>query len=233
MTKPVCAVVGVGPGNGAAFARRFSSEGYAVALLARSTKLSEELAATLPDSRAYACDVTDPNAIEQAFSAIRNDLGEVDTLLYNAGSGVFGDIEQVSADDLETAWRINTLGSFLAARQVIPAMKKAQKGNIIFTGATASLRGGANFAAFASAKAAQRNLAQSMARHLGSSGIHVALLIVDGMIDLPRTRQMMPDAPDERFLNPDDIAETVFNISQQKPSAWSFETDVRPYTEKW
>ncbi len=233
MTKPVCAVVGVGPGNGAAFARRFSSEGYAVALLARSTKLSEELAATLPDSRAYACDVTDPNAIEQAFSAIRNDLGEVDTLLYNAGSGVFGDIEQVSADDLETAWRINTLGSFLAARQVIPAMKKAKKGNIIFTGATASLRGGANFAAFASAKAAQRNLAQSMARHLGSSGIHVALLIVDGMIDLPRTRQMMPDAPDERFLNPDDIAETVFNISQQKPSAWSFETDVRPYTEKW
>ncbi len=233
MSKPVCAVVGVGPGNGAAFARRFSSEGYATALLARSTELTEELVTQLSDSRAYACDVTDPNAVEKAFAAIRSELGEVDTLLYNAGSGMWGNIEDVSAEDLETAWRINTLGAFLASRQVIPAMKDARKGNIIFTGATASLRGGANFTAFASAKAAQRNLAQSMARHLGPSGIHVALLIVDGVIDLPRTRKMMPDAPDSRFLQPEDIADTVLGIAQQKPSAWTFEADIRPYTEKW
>lgn len=233
MTKPLCAVVGVGPGNGAAFARRFASAGYAVALLARGSTFTRELAANLEEARAYECDVTDAAAIERAFQSIREDLGEVDVLIYNAGSGTWGTVEEVSDSDFETAWRINAMGTLLASRQVIPAMKRAGRGSIVIVGATASLRGGAKFAAFASAKAAQRSLAQGMARHLWPSGIHVALLIIDGAVDLPRTREMMPDKPDSFFLKPDDIAETVFQLTKQNPSAWSFEFEARPFGERW
>lgn len=158
MTKPVCAIVGVGPGNGAAFARRYAAEGYAVALLARGTGFTGELAATLDDARAYACDVTDAAAIARAFQAVREDLGEVGILVYNAGSGMWGNVEEVSAEDFEAAWKINALGALLASRQVIPAMKTAGSGSIVLVGATASRRGGAQFAAFAAAKAAQRSL---------------------------------------------------------------------------
>ncbi len=233
MTKPICAVVGVGPGNGAAFARRFASAGYAVALLARGSTFTRELAANLEDARAYECDVTDAAAIERAFQSIREDLGEVEVLIYNAGSGSWGTVEEVSDSDFEAAWRINAMGTLLASRQVIPAMKRAGRGSIVVVGATASLRGGAKFAAFASAKAAQRSLAQAMARHLWPSGIHVALLIIDGAVDLPRTREMMPDKPDSFFLKPDDIAETVFQVTKQNPSAWSFEFEARPFGERW
>lgn len=233
MDKPVCAVVGIGPGNGEAFARRFAAEGYAVALLSRSTELSETIATELDGARAYACDVSDAAAIESAFASIREQMGDIEVLLYNAGSGVFGNVESIDAAALEQSWRINALGLFRAGREVIGPMKAAGKGSIIVTGATASLRGGANFTAFASAKAAQRNLAQSMARHLGPAGIHVALVIVDGVIDLPGTRERMGDKPDDHFLKAEDIAETVFRLVVQPRSAWSFEVDVRPYCEKW
>ena len=233
MAKPVCAIVGVGPGNGASFARRFSAAGYAVALMARGEAFMGELASTLNDANAYRCDASDPETIAAAFDSIHQDLGEVDVLIYNAGAGMWGTVEEVGAGDFELAWRINALGSFVAAQQVIPAMKRAGRGAIVFVGATASIRGGAKFTAFASAKAAQRSLAQSMARHLWPEGIHVALLIIDGAIDLPRTREFMPDKPDSFFLKPDAIAETVFNVAHQDTSAWSFEFEVRPFAEKW
>jgi NAD(P)-dependent dehydrogenase (short-subunit alcohol dehydrogenase family) len=231
--KPVCVVVGVGPGNGEAFARRFSDEGYAVALLSRSTRHTAELAAVLPHARAYACDAADADAVSATFERIRNDLGDPDVLLYNAGSGVFGTFDDVGADALENAWRINTLGGFLCAKQVVPAMEKAGAGAIIFTGATASLRGGARFAAFAQAKAAQRSLAQSMARHLWPKGIHVAVLIVDGVVDLPRTRERMPDAPAEAFIAPVAVADAACALVMQNRSGWTFEVDLRPHVEKW
>ena len=231
--KPVCAVVGVGPGNGAAFARRFAAEGFAVALLARRTEVTRPLAATLPGSRAYACDVADAGSVERAFAAIRAELGEVDVLVYNAGSGVWGTVEEVSAADFEASWRINTLGSLLASKQVIPAMKKAGAGSIVFIGATASRRGNVKTAAFAPAKAAQRSLAESMARHLWPSGVHVSVVIVDGVVDLPATRQRMKEKPDAFFIQPDDIAETVYRVTQQKRSAWSFEVEARPFGEAW
>ena len=233
MSKPVCAVVGVGPGNGAAFARRFSDGGYKVALLARSEELSGRLADELPDAKAYRCDVADAAAIERAFSAIRQDMGAVETLIYNAGNAVWGSVEEISAADFELGWRINALGAFLAAQKVIPAMKKAEYGNIVFIGATASRRGGARSAAFASGKAAQRSLAESMARHLWPAGIHVSLIIIDGVIDLERTRQRMPGKPDSFFLQAADIAETVWQTTQQNRSAWSFEVEARPYQETW
>ena len=231
--KPVCAVVGVGPGNGAAFARRFAREGYAVALLARSVGLARELAANLADARAYECDVTEAASVERAFHAIRADLGDVDAVVYNAGSGTWGTVEEVSPADFESAWRVNALGALLVCKQVVPAMKRAGRGSFVFVGATASRRGGAKTASFAPAKAAQKSLAESMARHLWPAGIHVGLIIVDGMIDLPATRQRMPDKPESFFIAPDDVADTAFRLTAQKPSAWSFEVEARPFGETW
>lgn len=233
MAKPVCAVVGVGPGNGAAFARRFSGGGHAVALLARGAELSDKLAGELPDARAYQCDVGDAASIERAFSAIRQDMGEIETLVYNAGNAVWGSVEEISAADFEAGWRINALGAFLSCQKVIPAMKKAGDGNIVVIGATASRRGGPKSAGFASAKAAQRSLAESMARQLWPAGIHVSLIIIDGVIDLARTRERMPDKPDEFFLQAGAIAETVWQTTQQARSAWSFEVEARPFGENW
>lgn len=233
MSKPVCVVVGVGPGNGAALARRFHQAGYAVALLARSTELSRELAAELGDSRAYACDVADEAAVSETFAALARELGPVEVLLYNAGSGVWGTIEDVSAAQFEQAWRVNTLGAFLAAKQVVPVMKQAGRGTIVFIGATASRRGNVKTAAFAPAKAAQRSLAESLARHLWPSGVHVAVVILDGVVDLPRTRQAMPGKPDEFFVKPADLAESVWQLHQQPRSTWSFELEARPFGETW
>jgi NAD(P)-dependent dehydrogenase (short-subunit alcohol dehydrogenase family) len=231
--KRVCALVGVGPGNGAAFARRFAAEGYAVALLARGTELTGALAKDLPGSRAFACDVSAEASVTTAFAAVRKELGEVDTLVYNAGSGTWATIEDATPLEFEVAWRVNTLGAFLVSKEVVPAMKKAGRGNIIFIGATASRRGNVKTAVFAPAKAAQRSLAESMARHLWPAGIHVAVMIVDGVVDLPRTRSMLKDKPDTFFLKPDDLADSVFHVTEQKRSTWSFEVEARPFGETW
>lgn len=231
--RRVCAVVGVGPGNGAAFARRFAAEGCAVALLARGTELTKELAATLPGARAYACDVADAASVAQAFAAIRAEQGEVAILVYNAGSGVFGTVEEISPADFEASFRTNALGAFLAAREVIPAMKRAGRGDIVIVGATASRRGVARTAAFAPAKAAQRSLAESMARHLWPAGIHVSLIVIDGVVDLPRTRAFLRDKPDAFFVKPDDVADLAFRLTEQPRSAWSFEVEARPFGESW
>lgn len=233
MNKPVCAVVGIGPGNGTAIARRFAAEGYAVALLARSMSLSEALARELPGSKAYACDAADANAVATTFEQISQDLGEVRTLVYNAGSGVWGDVESITPAAFESAWRVNALGTLLAAQQVIPAMKRNAQGSIILIGATASRRGGPRTAAFAPAKAAQRSLAESMARSLWPAGIHVALVVLDGIVDLQATRKRMPDKPDRFFIKPEDVAETVYWLSRQPASAWAFEVEARPFGESW
>jgi NAD(P)-dependent dehydrogenase (short-subunit alcohol dehydrogenase family) len=230
---PVCAIVGAGPGNGAAFARKFSQAGYAVVLLARQKERLEALSQQLPLARAIACDVADPLSIECAFAAIHQDFGPLDVLIYNAGKGVFASFEETEPQDFESAWRINAFGAFLAAREVIPPMKRAGHGTIILIGATASRRGGVNTAAFASAKAAQRSLAESMARSLWASGIHVALAVIDGVIDSEQARVWLPDKPDSFFLKPDAIAETVYFLTQQKKSAWTFELEVRPFAENW
>jgi NAD(P)-dependent dehydrogenase (short-subunit alcohol dehydrogenase family) len=233
MHKPVCVVVGVGPGNGAAIASRFSSEGYGVALLARTTKFTDDLARKLDGAKAYACDVTSEAEVTSTFDRIRADLGEVEALVYNAGSGVWGDIESITAKDFEFTWRVNAFGALLVAKQVIPAMKRSANGSIILIGATASRRGVARTAAFAPAKAAQRSLAQSMARSLWPAGIHVAIVIIDGMVDLETTRRAMPDKPDSFYVKPADVAATVHWLSQQPSSAWAFEVEARPFREAW
>lgn len=229
----VCVVVGVGPGNGESFVRRFAAEGYRVAALARSEDRLRECVADIEGAGAYGCDATDPEQVREVFERIEADLGPVDVVLYNAGSGVWGGLEAVEASDLSTTWEVNTLGLFHVARHVVPAMRDRGRGVVGITGATAAMRGKAATTAFAQAKAAQRSLAQSLAREFGPAGIHVFYFIVDGVIDLPRTREQMPDKPAEFFLDPDDIAHTVWSIAHQPRSAWTFELDIRPHCESW
>ena len=226
-------VAGVGPGNGASFTRRFSSAGYQVAMLARNAAYLDELGGEVADSHAIVCDVQDPAAVREAFDRVHKTLGLVDVLIYNAGAGEWASVEETQIEGFESSWKTNALGLLVAAQQVIPAMKERGQGAIVVIGATASLRGGAHTTGFASAKAAQRSLAQSMARGLGPAGIHVSYVVIDGVIDLERTRSRMPDRPDDFFLKPDAIAEAVYQLTEQDSSAWSFEVDLRPYAEKW
>jgi NAD(P)-dependent dehydrogenase (short-subunit alcohol dehydrogenase family) len=231
--NPVCVVVGVGPGNGAAFARRFGKEGYRVAMLSRTTELGAELAKEIPGSKAYACDVADAASVERAFDAVRADLGDPSVMIYNAGTGVWGNLDEVTAEAFEASWRVNALGAFLTSKQVAPAMKKAGRGNIVFIGATASRRGVPRTTAFAPAKAAQRSLAEAMARYLWPSGVHVSLIVLDGVVDLPRSRQFFKDKPDSFFVKPDDVATVAVQLTEQPRSAWSFEVEARPFGESW
>lgn len=233
MSPPVCAIPGAGPGNGRALARRFAAAGYRVALIARRDETVAASAEGLDAAHGYVCDVTDGAAVEATFKAIAAELGPVETLLYNAGNAVFGSVDEVEAADLEAAWRTNTLGLFHCTRAVLPGMRAAGAGHIVVSGATASRKGGARFAGFAQAKAAQYSLAQSLARQLGPEGIHVAIAIIDGVVATPRTREMMPDRPDTFFLDADAIAESVYQITRQPPSAWTFEFDLRPFGERW
>ena len=231
--KPVCAVVGIGPGNGAALARRFAREGYAVALLARSRETSGALAAELGDARPMpATSATRPRS-KAAFAAIRAELGEVEVVAYNAGSGTWGTIDDIKPEAFEAAWRVNALGLFLVAQEVIPAMKAKGAGSIVVIGATASRRGMPRTTAFAPAKAAQKSLAEAMARHLWPSASTSSLIILDGVVDLERTRKAMADKPDDFFIKPDDVAETAWWLTRQPRSAWSFEVEARPFGEKW
>ncbi len=229
MSSPVCVVIGIGPKNGAALSRRFSAEGYSVALLSRKTDLSSRIAAELGSAKAYACDVTDPESVAAAIAAAEADLGPVETVVFNAGSGSWGNIEELSAEQFETSWRINAMGLFHVAKAITPRMIERGKGAIVVVGATASLRGKPFTTAFAPAKAAQRSLAQAMARHLAPKGVHVSLMIIDGMIGEAGSGS----ANTPQRLDPDDIAKAAHYLATQPSSAWTFELDLRPQMEKW
>lgn len=233
MEKPLCIIAGVGPGNGLAFCNKFRKKGYRTAILARDLERLKEYSQHDEDISPFACDLSDPDAIKATLAQIVSTLGIPEVVIYNAGSGLMGTAMDVSEEDFEGAWKINALGLLTVAKAVAPLMIENGGGCILVTGATASLKGGAQFAAFSSAKAAQRNLAQSLARSLGSQGVHIALVIIDGVIDIPRTREWFTDKPDSFFLQSDAIAETYYNLSQQTRSAWTFEVDLRPHTETW
>ncbi len=233
MDSKTCVIVGVGPGNGAACARKFASQGYRVALLARNEAFLMDLENDIKGSKAYACDVTDLDGFSQALRQIRQDMGPVEVLVYNAGAGKFANLDDTSVEDFERAWQINTRGLLVAAQQCVADMRRAGRGNIVIIGATASLKGNADFLPFASAKAAQRSLAQSLARYLGPEKIHVSYVIIDAIVDLETTREKMADKPEEFFIKSADIAEAVYFLTQQPPSAWSFEIDLRPFGERW
>ena len=233
MSKGVCVVVGVGPGNGAAIGAQFAANGYRVALCARNKERLNEISGKIKGSRAFSYDVKDAEASSKVFAQIREQVGPVNVLIYNAGAGAFANIDDATLESFQDAWEINCRGLFHTVKEVLPDMRAAGSGNIVIIGATASIKGGANFAPFASAKAAQRGLAQSLARYLGPEKIHVSYVILDGIVNLQRTRQQMPGKPDEFFMEPSQIAKTVYFLTQQPSQAWTFELDLRPFSEKW
>ncbi|MEN0064746.1 MAG: SDR family NAD(P)-dependent oxidoreductase [Myxococcota bacterium] len=226
MSGPVCVVVGVGKGIGESLVRTYAKEGYRMVLMARTEAKIAALAEEV-GGLAVPCDATDEASIEAAFAKVAADLGTVHTLLWNVGSGVFGDLDAIEVAGMELAWRTNTLGLFVAAKQVVSGMRDAGEGAILVTGATASRRGKPFTTAFAAGKAAQRSLCQSLARQLWPQGIHVALVVVDGMVQAPDR-----DAIDVALL-PDDIATTFLHLSKQPSTAWTFELEVRPHRENW
>lgn len=231
--KKICVVIGIGPGNGSALARRFAADGYTIALLSRSRESSSKLARELPGAKDFACDVGDAASVAEAFAAIRKELGEVHTVVFNAGSGVFTPLDDVTAADFEASWRVNALGLFLVAKEVAPAMTQAGTGNIIVIGATASRRGAKMTTAFAPAKAAQRSLCESLAKQLGPLGIHVALIIIDGLVDLPKNRERMKDKSNDYFVKPAAVADLASHLAHQDKSGWTFEAEARPFAENW
>ncbi|MGH7894710.1 MAG: SDR family NAD(P)-dependent oxidoreductase [Candidatus Binatia bacterium] len=232
MSTKVCVVAGVGPGTGAALSRRFAAGGYRVAMLARDVERLAALEREIDGSRGYAVDVTDVARVQEVVDRIREDMGSVSVLVHNAVSGHFGEFLDVTPEALEGTFRTNVLSLLLLGQAVAPGML-ASGGAIVITGNTSALRGAANFAAFAPSKAAQRILAQSMARSLGPKGIHVAYVVIDAVIDVPWTRQAFASKPDEFFARPDAIADTVYHVAHQDRSAWTFEVDLRPFGEKW
>jgi NAD(P)-dependent dehydrogenase (short-subunit alcohol dehydrogenase family) len=233
MSKPIALVSGVGPGTGAAIVRRFSAGGYRVAMLARSRDRLQALEQAIPDTLAVGCDVGDERQVEAAIELVRSRLGAPEVLIHNAVGGWFGNFLDVDPAVLNENFQINTMGLLHLGRRLAPAMIEAGKGAIVVTGNTSALRGKASFAAFAPTKAAQRILAESMARTLGPKGIHVAYLVIDAVIDVEWTRRMQSDKPDEYFCKPDDIADEIWHVVHQPRSAWSFNVELRPFGENW
>ncbi len=235
MSQPgrVALVTGVGPGTGRAIVERYAAEGFQVAMLARNAERLGEIAAATEGTRAYVCDVTDTDALQMTVSAVEADLGVPDVLVHNAVGGAFGDALSVDPAVFQRNFQINAMALLQLAQMVGPQMVERGSGAILCTGNTSAYRGKAGFAAFAPTKAAQRILAESMARHLGPKGVHVAYVAIDAVIDLEWTRKRWPDEPDEFFCKPADIAGEVFRLSQQPRSAWSFESVIRPFGENW
>jgi NAD(P)-dependent dehydrogenase (short-subunit alcohol dehydrogenase family) len=235
-SNPVAVVAGVGPGLGASLCRTLAGAGYRVAALARTERFAPGLAAEVHrpvgEMRFYACDLTQGEAVEQAFRAIRSELGSPAVLVYNAGAFLMQPTAQTTPEAFQDLWALNCFGAFLCARQVLPGMLKRGGGCILFTGATAAVKAGGRFAAFASAKFALRGLAQSMARELGPQGIHVAHVVIDGIIWTPRSRDMHA-ASEKQCLQPDAIAATYLHLIGQHRSAWTQELDIRPDVESF
>ena len=230
---PVALVTGVGPGTGAAIARRFSRGGYAVAMLARNRQRLDDLAREIPNARAYPCDVTDEAALDATLAAVRAELGAPKVLIHNAVGGAFGNFMEIEPEVLNRNFQVNTMALLYLARRLAPAMVAAREGAIIASGNTSAMRGRSAFAGFAPTKAAQRILAESIARELGPKGVHVAYVLIDAVIDLEWTRKRFADKPDEFFITPAAIADEIWHVAHQDRSAWSFNVEVRPFAEMW
>ena len=231
--QPVCLVTGVGPGTGTAMVRRFHEGGYAVAMLARTKARLDALEAELLGARGYVCDLSDEAAVNAAVSAVNEDLGAPEVVIHNAVGGARGDFMTIDPAILQQNFQVNVMGLLYLSRAVAPAMIDAGHGSIIVTGNTAATRGKDFFAGFAPTKAAQRILAESIARSVGPKGVHVAYIIIDAVIDLHWTRKAFADAPDDFFIQPASIAENAWYLHSQDKSAWTFLSEIRPFGERW
>jgi short-subunit dehydrogenase len=233
MSQPLALVTGVGPGTGSAIVRRLSAGGFDIAMLARNGERLGALEREIANAKAYACDVTDEGQLDAALAAVRRDLGAPSVLIHNAVGGAWGTFQDIDPKVLNANFQVNTMALLHLARRLAPAMVEAGTGAIVATGNTSALRGRANFAGFAPTKAAQRILAEAMARELGPKGIHVAYVVIDAVIDLAWTRKRYPEAPDAFFIKPAAIADEIWHVLHQDRSAWSFNVEIRPFAEKW
>jgi NAD(P)-dependent dehydrogenase (short-subunit alcohol dehydrogenase family) len=233
--RQVAVIVGVGPGLGLALVRRFARAGMAVALAARSKDRLEQLLAGAPleQAKAYACDATDKTAVDRLFTEVEQDLGAPEVVVFNAGAFRPGGVLEIEPQDFEQCWRIGCLAGFLVGQAAARRMVAQGHGTILFTGATAALRGSARFANLAVPKFGLRALAQSMARELSPQGIHVGHLVIDGQILSERYAHLEAERGPDSLLQPDAIAEMYYQLHAQPRSAWTLELDLRPWSEKF
>ena len=244
MTK-VAVIVGAGDAIGSAVGRRFARGGYTVCLVRRSVEKAAPHVAAIEQAggkaHAFACDARDEAAMIALFETIERDIGAVEVCLFNAGANTHKPALETSGKLFQQVWQLACFAGFVTGREAARHMLPRGRGTILFTGATASLRGGAGFAAFASAKAGLRAVAQSLARELGPQGIHVAHLVIDGGVDSPaiharHAARFGPDAPPPEpgsLMALDTIAEAYWTLHAQPRDGWTFEMDIRPSVEHW
>ena len=234
-------IVGAGDATGGAIARRFARAGYTACVTRRSADklapLVERIQAEGGQARAFGSDARDEAAVGLLVQTIEAEVGPIEVAVFNIGANVRFNVTDTTERVYRKVWEMGALAGFLMGRDVAKAMLPRGRGTILYTGATASLRGGAGFAAFAGAKHALRALAQSMARELGPQGIHVAHVVVDGAIDTAFIAQNFPERhalkEQQGILNPDHIADNYWHLHQQPRSAWTHELDLRPWMETW
>ena len=229
-------VAGVGPGLGAALVRKFVAEGCRVGMLSRSRDCLDELQVELGEENALAvpADITRDSAVASAFAQVRDRFGPVDILVNHASMSNWKGLMEITPAEFERAWRVTVLGALHCSRVAATDMLTGDRGGtILFTGATSSIRGRQGAIDFSSAKFGLRGLADSMARELWPLGVHVAHVLIDGIIDTARVQEQMNPEPDEPMLKPDDIARVYWSLVEQERSAWSFELEVRPHTEEF
>lgn len=241
MTKRVCLIVGAGNGLGAGLARVFARAGMTVCLVRRHLEALEPLVQEIRtlgmDAHGFAVDARDPMALGALFDQIEQTVGSIEVTIFNVGGNVRAGVLETSAETYLKTWQTSALAGFLTGQQAARVMQLRGRGTILFTGATASLRGGLGFSAFAAAKTALRAFAQSLAREFGPQGIHVAHVVVDGGIDSPRIRAQQPErvkaAGEDGLLMPEHLAKNYLMLHQQPKDAWTFELDLRPWRERW
>jgi len=240
-SRPVALLVGAGDAIGAAVARRFAAGGLQVCVArrdaAKAKPLIDEVAASGGTLQAFSVDARQEAAIKDLFAKVEREVGPIEVCLYNAGSNVNTPLLETTESLFRKSWELACYGGFLTGREAARYMLPRGHGTILFTGATASVRGGAGFAAFASAKFGLRAVAQSMARELGPKNIHVAHVVVDGAIDTEFIRTNFPERyatkAEDGILSPDHIAETYWYLHTQPRDTWTFELDLRPWNERW
>lgn len=239
--KKVVLVIGAGDATGGAIARRFAREGYVACVTRRSADKLQPLVDTIRneggEAHGFASDARKEEDVVALIEQIENDVGPIEAFVFNIGANVPCSILEETARKYFKIWEMACFSGFLNAREVAIRMAKRQRGTILFTGATAGLRGAAHFAAFAGAKHGIRALAQSMARELGPMNIHVAHVVVDGAIDTEFIRTQFPERYalkcEDGILDPEHIAENYWYLHSQPRDAWTFELDLRPWNERW
>jgi NAD(P)-dependent dehydrogenase (short-subunit alcohol dehydrogenase family) len=239
--KKVVLVVGAGDATGGAIAKRFAQEGFVACVTRRSSDklqpLVDAIKAEGGEAHGFACDARKEEDVIALVEQIESQIGPIEAFVFNIGANVPCSILEETARKYFKIWEMACFSGFLNAREVAKRMAKRQRGTILFTGATAGLRGAAGFAAFAGAKHGIRALAQSMARELGPMNIHVAHVVVDGAIDTDFIRDTFPEKyatkDQDGILNPEHIAENYWYLHSQPRDAWTFELDLRPWSERW